>query len=70
MVNIPDHPDIANAMRYGYPNAPEKHTCCKCGAEAQCYGITSGYKCFSCAREEFAELADEEAVEKLGFEII
>ena len=70
MINIPDHPDVANAMRYGYPNTPYERIYCSCGAPAQCWGSTSGYKCFSCAREEYNELTNEEAVELLGFEVI
>lgn len=70
MANIPDHPDIANAIRYGYPNTPYERIFCSCGALAQCWGSTSGYKCFECAKKEFEDLTDAEAVELLGFEVI
>ena len=70
MSNFPDHPDIANAIRYGYPHTPRERIYCTCGAPAQCWGATSGYKCFDCAKKEFEDLTDEEAVEILGFEVI
>lgn len=70
MNNIPEEYGIANTLRYGEPNKPEQHVCNKCGKMADCWGETSGYKCFECAREEFDDLTDEEAVELLGFEVI
>lgn len=70
MFDLPDHPDIANALRTGYPTPPREELCCKCGLPAECYGDTSGFLCFACAREEFDDLTDEEAVELLGFEIL
>lgn len=68
--NFPDHPDIARCLCTGYAHPPADHECCICGAPADCYGDTSGYKCFSCAREEFDDLRDDEAVELLGFEVL
>lgn len=68
--NITDHPGIANALRTGYPTQLKKELCRKCGEPAECYGDTSGYLCFACAREEFDDMGDEEAVEPLGFEVL
>jgi hypothetical protein len=68
--NFPDHPDIARCLCTGYPHPRQTHECCICGADAQCYGDDSGYKCFSCAREEYEALSDTEAVELLGFEVL
>ena len=70
MFDLPDHPDIANALRTGYPQPEELPTCNVCGAIAQCWAASSGYRCFECARDEFSLLDDEEAVEKLGFEVL
>ena len=67
---IPDHPEIARCLCTGYPHPRQTHECCICGASAQCYGNDSGYKCFDCAKEEFDDLTDEEAVELLGFEVL
>lgn len=70
MEQIPDHPDIRRCLCYGYAHPAPKEKCRRCGAEAECYGNDSGYLCFDCAREEFEELSDVEAVELLGFEVI
>ena len=70
MERIPDHPEIARCLCTGYPHPHPYHECQKCGAPAECYGDTSGFLCFDCAKEEFEELTDEEAVELLGFEVI
>lgn len=68
--NIPDEYGIRNCLCSGYAYPAPKRKCRKCGAEAECYGDDSGYLCFDCAREEFEELSDVEAVELLGFEVI
>lgn len=68
--NFPDAPEIARCLDTGHPYPLAYHECQKCGAEAQCYGDTSGYLCFECAKEEFDDLTDEEAVELLGFEVL
>ncbi len=65
-----EHPCVARCLETGYPTQIETHYCAKCGAVAQCYGETSGYLCFDCARDEFNELTNVEAVELLGFEVI
>lgn len=65
-----EHPAVTSALRYGYPARSEKHFCIICNAPATCWGSTSGYRCFNCAKAEFEELTDEEAVELLGFEVI
>lgn len=70
MYQIPDHPDIAKAMCYGYPHPQQIPECRICGATAQCWGEDSGYLCFDCARDEFRHLSDIEAVEALGFEVL
>ena len=70
MSNFPDHPDIARCLCSGYPHPRRIHECRKCGAPAQCYGEDGDYLCFSCARAEFEDLSDEEAVELLGFEVL
>lgn len=70
MTNFPNHPEIDRCLRTGHPHPPAKHECRICGAPAECYGRDSGYKCFSCAREEFDDLRDAEAVELLGFEVL
>ena len=66
----PEHPAVAAAERTGYPELQEDEVCCICGAPANVWGYTSGYKCFDCARREFEELSDEEAAEILGFEVL
>lgn len=70
MTNFPDHPEIARCQDTGHPYPRAYHECQKCGAVAECYGDTSGYLCFECAKEEFDDLTDEEAVELLGFEVL
>lgn len=70
MTNIPDHPEIARCLCTGYPHPRQHYECQKCGAPAECYGDTSGYLCFDCAKGEFDDLTDEEAVELLGFEVL
>lgn len=70
MTNFPDHPDIARCLCSGYAHPPAYNECCICGAPAECYRDDGGYKCFSCAKDEFDALNDAEAVELLGFEVI
>jgi hypothetical protein len=70
MTNFPDHPDIARCLCSGYAHPPAYNECCICGAPAECYRDDGGYKCFSCAKDEFDALDDAEAVELLGFEVI
>ena len=70
MYNLPDPPAIAHAMCYGYDHPQQIPECRICGAPAECYGETSGYLCFECARDEFNSLSDREAVEALGFEVL
>ncbi len=72
MEQIPDHPDIDRCLCSGYPHprSAYRHECRICGAPAECYGETSGYLCFECARDEFNSLSDREAVEALGFEVL
>jgi hypothetical protein len=68
--NIPDEYGIARCLCTGHPHPRQTHECSVCGADAQCYGDKGGYKCFSCAREEYDALSDTEAVELLGFGVI
>lgn len=68
LADLPDAPDIACALRTGYPRLPETHQCRLCGAPAQCFG-RDNYWCFDCARRAFDALSDEDAVELLGFEV-
>lgn len=70
MKQLPDHPDIARCLCTGYAHPIPTQECRICGRPAECYGDTSGYLCFDCAREEFDNLGDEEAVELLGFEVL
>lgn len=65
-----DHPEIEHCLCTGYAHPIPTYECSKCGQTAECYGDTSGYLCFSCAREEFDDMGDEEAVELLGFEVL
>lgn len=65
-----EHPAVARALATGYPEPQEDKVCCVCGAPANVWGYTSGYKCFDCARREFDDLSDEEAAELLGFEVL
>ena len=73
--NIPDHPDIACAERYGYPcdviyGQHEEEVCHICGAPADCWGYDDGYLCFDCAREQINEMSNEEIADMLGMEVL
>ncbi len=74
MERIPDEYGIKRCLCTGYahpiPTKERSEECRKCSRPAECYGDTSGYLCFDCAREEFNDLDDEEAVELLGFEVL
>lgn len=46
-----DHPDIANALRTGYPNGePETPTCPVCGKECEDVYLDSNHVIFGCDR--------------------
>lgn len=66
--SIPDHPDIAAALRTGYPYRRSAAVPCRrCGNPAEVHGDTSGNLCIECALEEWDELTEDEKLDKLGF---
>lgn len=70
MEQLRDEPGIERCLCSGYAHPTQTYECSKCGRPAECYGETSGYLCFACAREEFDGMDDEDAAELLGFEVL
>ena len=69
-INFPDHPEVAMALRTGFPRLKQTEECCVCGAPASCAGSTEGLLCTDCALDTLDALKDTEKLELLGFELL
>ena len=76
-MNIGEHPQIANALRYGYPDAPKRGLSCdKCGwqpdsdEDDSLWRDNGGVICGTCLEEELKDLPLEDLAQAFGCERI
>ena|GEM_PF-5759714 len=67
-INFPDHPEVAMALRTGYPRRRGHEVCASCGGGADVYGDTEGLLCLFCALDTWGSLSNAEKLALMGFE--